>query len=170
MAQSVEHLTSDMISRFVGSRPASGSVLTVQSLEPVSDSVSPSLSAPPLLTLFLKNDLKKKRILRERILLTFVTDTLHDEAGAAGMRSRSCVITTAFFAVDRLSLSLTHGSSSITGMCVQERTVNAHGPAQTAVSGTHRGKCCAEGGHRPIPSQTQRQRHQQTPRLTVLPA
>ena len=36
-----------MISRFVGSSPASGSVLTGQSLESASDSVSPSLSAPP---------------------------------------------------------------------------------------------------------------------------
>ena len=42
-----------MISRFVGSSPASGSVLTVESLGPASDSVSHSLSAPPLL-LFLK--------------------------------------------------------------------------------------------------------------------
>ena len=38
-----------MISRFVGSSPTSGSVLTAQSLKPSSDSVSPSLSAhhPP---------------------------------------------------------------------------------------------------------------------------
>ena len=36
-----------MISRYVSSSPALGSVLTAQSLEPVSDSVSPSLSAPP---------------------------------------------------------------------------------------------------------------------------
>ena len=35
-----------MISPFVSSSPALGSVLTAQSLEPVSDSVSPSLSAP----------------------------------------------------------------------------------------------------------------------------
>ena len=42
-----------MISQFVGSSPASGSVLTAQSLEPASDSVSPSLSAPPLLVLCL---------------------------------------------------------------------------------------------------------------------
>ena len=49
MAQSVEHPTSAqvMISQFMSSSPASGSVLMVQSLEPVSDSVSPSLSAPP---------------------------------------------------------------------------------------------------------------------------
>ncbi|XP_044909606.1 band 4.1-like protein 1 isoform X15 [Felis catus] len=49
VAQSVEHPTSAqvMISRFVGSSPASGSVLTAQSLEPASDPVSPSLSALP---------------------------------------------------------------------------------------------------------------------------
>ena len=46
VAQSVKRLTSAqvMISRFVSSSPASGSVLTAQSLEPVSDSVSPFLS------------------------------------------------------------------------------------------------------------------------------
>ena len=61
MAQLVERLASAqvMISQFVGSSPALGSVLTAQSLEPASDSVSPSLSAPSLLmlclTLFLKN-------------------------------------------------------------------------------------------------------------------
>ena len=55
MAQSVECPTSAqvVISQFVGSSPMSGSVLTAQSLEPVSDSVSPSLSAPSLLTLSL---------------------------------------------------------------------------------------------------------------------
>ena len=54
-AQSVKCPTSAqvMISRFVGSSPASGSVLTAQSLEPASDSVSPSLYAPPLLMLCL---------------------------------------------------------------------------------------------------------------------
>ena len=48
VAQSVERPTSAqvMISRFVSSSPASGSVLTAQSLEPASDSVSPSLSLP----------------------------------------------------------------------------------------------------------------------------
>ena len=35
------------ISRSLSSSPASGSGLMAQSLEPVSDSVSPSLSAPP---------------------------------------------------------------------------------------------------------------------------
>ena len=49
VAQSVKHPTSAqvMISRSVSSSPASGSVLTAQSLEPASDSVSPSLSDPP---------------------------------------------------------------------------------------------------------------------------
>ena len=40
-----------MISRLVGSSPASGSVLTAQSLEPASDSVSLSFSALPPLVL-----------------------------------------------------------------------------------------------------------------------
>ena len=55
VAQSVKLLTSAqvMISQSVGSSPMSGSVLTVQSPEHASDSVSPSLSAPPLLVLFL---------------------------------------------------------------------------------------------------------------------
>ena len=49
VAQSVKHptLAQGMISRFVGSSPTSRSVLTVRSLEPASDSVSPSLSALP---------------------------------------------------------------------------------------------------------------------------
>ena len=53
MAQSVKCTTSAQvtISWFVGSSPASGYMLAAQSLEPASDSVSPSLSAPPLLTL-----------------------------------------------------------------------------------------------------------------------
>ena len=48
VARSVKHLAlaQVMISPFVGLSPASGSVLTTQSLEPASDSVSPSLSAP----------------------------------------------------------------------------------------------------------------------------
>ena len=50
VAQSVKRPTSAqvMISRSMGLSPASGSVLTAQSLEPVSDSVSPSLSDLPL--------------------------------------------------------------------------------------------------------------------------
>ena len=42
-----------VISRFVSSSPASGSVLTAQRLQPASNSVSPSLSDPPPLTLCL---------------------------------------------------------------------------------------------------------------------
>ena len=51
MAQLVKRPTSAqvMISQSMSSSLALGSVLTAQSLEPVSDSVSPSLSAPPLL-------------------------------------------------------------------------------------------------------------------------
>ena len=62
MAQSVKRLTlaQVMILRFVGSSPVSGSVLTAQSLEPASDSVSPSLSAPPSLMLCLCLPLKNK--------------------------------------------------------------------------------------------------------------
>ena len=62
VAQSVKHLTSAhvVISRFVGSSPAWGSVLTARSLEPPSDSVSPSPSAPPPLTLRLTLFLKHK--------------------------------------------------------------------------------------------------------------
>ena len=75
MAQSVECPTSAqiMISWFVSSSLASGSVLTAQSLESASDSVSPSLSAPPLLMLCLSvskinKTLKKlkKKIRKER--------------------------------------------------------------------------------------------------------
>ena len=52
VTQLVERLTlaQVMISQFVDSSPASGSVLMAQSLEPASDSVSPSLSARPPLT------------------------------------------------------------------------------------------------------------------------
>ena len=53
MYQSVKHPTSAqvMISQFVSLSPMSGSVLIAQSLEPAFDSLSPSLSAPPLLAL-----------------------------------------------------------------------------------------------------------------------
>ena len=49
MAQLVEHPTSAqvMILWPVSLSPVLGSVLTAQGLEPVSDSVSPSLSDPP---------------------------------------------------------------------------------------------------------------------------
>ena len=56
MAQWVKRPTSTqvMTSQFVGSSPASGSVLTGWSLEPALDSVSPSLSLPlPALSLSL---------------------------------------------------------------------------------------------------------------------
>ena len=51
VAQLVKHLTSAqiMISQFMGSILALGSVLTAQSLKPASVSVSSSLSVPPLL-------------------------------------------------------------------------------------------------------------------------
>ena len=53
VAQSVGHLTlaQVMISWFLSSSPKSGSVLTAQSLEPASDFVSLTLSAPPPLIL-----------------------------------------------------------------------------------------------------------------------
>ena len=49
VAQSVKPLTSVqvMISQFVSSSPASGSVLTAQSLEPLQMLCLPSLCAPP---------------------------------------------------------------------------------------------------------------------------
>ena len=54
-----------MILQFVGSSPVSGSVLTVQSLEPASDSVSPPLSLPsPLLTLCVSLSLNNKYMLK----------------------------------------------------------------------------------------------------------
>ena len=63
VAQSVERPTSAqvVISRSVSSSPASGSVLTAQSLEPASDSVSSSVSAPPLLMLCLSVSLSLSR-------------------------------------------------------------------------------------------------------------
>ena len=52
VAQSVERPISAqvMISQLMSLSPMSGSVLTARSLEPASDSVSPSLSAPNPLT------------------------------------------------------------------------------------------------------------------------
>ena len=57
VAQLVKHPTSAQVmnSRFVSSSPMLGSVLIAQSLDPASDSLSPSLSASPLLVLSLKN-------------------------------------------------------------------------------------------------------------------
>ena len=53
MAHSIKRptLAEVTISQFLGSGPVSGSVLTGQSLEPASDSGSPSLSVPPPLRL-----------------------------------------------------------------------------------------------------------------------
>ena len=64
MAQSVECPTSAqvVISQFVGSSPASGSVPTAQGLKPAPHSVSPSLPAPPLLMLYLSPSKINKNI------------------------------------------------------------------------------------------------------------
>ena len=61
VVQSVEDptLAQVMISQFMSSSPASGSVLTAQSLEPALDSVSPPVSAPPPLRLCLFLSLSK---------------------------------------------------------------------------------------------------------------
>ena len=62
VAQLVERLTSAqvMILQSVSSSPVSGSVLTAQTLEPASDSVSPSFSAPSPLMLCLSLSLCQK--------------------------------------------------------------------------------------------------------------
>ena len=64
VAQSVKRPTSAqiMISWSMGSSPVSGFVLTVQSLELVSDSVSPSLFDPPpfMLCLSLSQKINKR--------------------------------------------------------------------------------------------------------------
>ena len=72
VAQSVKQSTSAqvMISRFVGSNPALGSVLTAQSLEAASDSASPSLSAPPS-ACSLPLSLSKIKNFFKRILFSF---------------------------------------------------------------------------------------------------
>ena len=61
--QDEKHRTSAqvMVSKFLGLSPASGSVLTAQSLEPALGSVSPSLYVPPPLTLCLCLSLKNKK-------------------------------------------------------------------------------------------------------------
>ena len=73
-ARSVKHLTSAqvVISQLVGSSPASGSVLTARSLEPASDFVSPSLSAPPSLMLSLSKISTQKKNVRARPVTTVV--------------------------------------------------------------------------------------------------
>ena len=62
VAQSVQRptLAQVMIPQFVGSSPASGSVLTARSLEPTWDSGSPSISAPPPLVLCVSLSLSQK--------------------------------------------------------------------------------------------------------------
>ena len=74
MAQPVKQPTSAqvMISRSVGSSPASGSVLTAQSLGPASDSVVPPLSAPPLLVLCVCVCLSLKNKYTLKNILTFI--------------------------------------------------------------------------------------------------
>ena len=56
-----------MISWFMSSSPTSGSVLTAQTLEPVSDSVSPSLSAPLPFMLFLSVSQKMNKNVKKEI-------------------------------------------------------------------------------------------------------
>ena len=81
MAQSVKGLTSAqvMMSWFMGLSPESGSVLTAQSLEPVSDSVSPFFSAPPLLMLCLSVclSLKNKINIKKSQVQCYVVNTKH---------------------------------------------------------------------------------------------
>ena len=62
VAQSVKCPTSVqvMILQSMSSSPVLDSVLTAQSLEPASDSVSPPLSIPPLLTLCVSLSLNNK--------------------------------------------------------------------------------------------------------------
>ena len=63
VAQSVERptLAQVMIPQFVSSSPALGSVLTARSLEPASDSVSPSLCPFPVMLCLSKMNVKKKK-------------------------------------------------------------------------------------------------------------
>ena len=80
MAQSVKRLTSAqvMISRCVSSSPVSGSVLTAQSLEPVSDSVSPSLSAPPPFMLSLPvSKINVKKFFSKRLNCSVLCRAVH---------------------------------------------------------------------------------------------
>ena len=92
MAQSVERLTSAqvVISRFVSLSPVLGSVLTAQSLELASDSVSPALSAPSLFTLslsvskmnkYLKIFYKNKEKKQQNNLLSHISTEQHRELG-----------------------------------------------------------------------------------------
>ena len=93
MVPSVKRPTSAqvMISKFVSLSPTSGSVLTAQGLEPVSDSVSPSLSVPPSLVLGLSkiNKCKKKLKKKKTRLLGDMADcktragNIQDEPGVS---------------------------------------------------------------------------------------
>ena len=70
VAQLVKQPTSAqvMILWFVSLSPVSGSVLTAQSLERASDSVSPSLSAPPQLALSLSFSLSEIKKIKKKKL------------------------------------------------------------------------------------------------------
>ena len=90
MAQPIEHPTSArvMVSWSVGSCPALGSVLTAQSVEPASDSVSPSLSAPLPLVLRLSLSLskinkhkKKKKKSKDREMLSYARELWGQQPG-----------------------------------------------------------------------------------------
>ena len=85
MAQSVKCLTSSqvMISQFVGSSLASGSVLTAQSLYPALDSVPPSLSAPHPLMLMLCLSLKNKH--SKKIFKKVLADSVLGENSLPGL-------------------------------------------------------------------------------------
>ena len=73
MAQLVECLTSAQvtISRSVGLSPASASVLSVQSLKPALDSVSPSLSLPLSHSCSVSVSEKMNKCLKKILMLTF---------------------------------------------------------------------------------------------------
>ena len=78
-----------MISRFVGSSPASGSVLTARGLEPASESVSPFLSAPPLLVLCLIN----KHLKNELCIKTQITNAQNSSLSVILLRvTVACVL------------------------------------------------------------------------------
>ena len=78
--QSVKHPTwaQVMISQFMGLSPMSGSVFTAQSLEPISESVSSSLSAPPWLMLRLSQSLKNNFFFNVFILFLGQRETEHE--------------------------------------------------------------------------------------------
>ena len=68
VAQLVKYATSAqvMIPLFLGSSPAWGSLLTAQSLEPASDSVSPSLCSSPTYTVSLSVSLSRACALKNK--------------------------------------------------------------------------------------------------------